>query len=749
MASVPLPNAGPIRNLIARALAAQPGAPKQEQLAGAIQEVTVETQIAGASLLTVTMLDPDLGLQTSGFLNVTPDGLLPAIDVNFPGGSQAWWRLCMLEGGLDNSQPNLTLTFQDRIVSYLRDHWGPVGAAAGTTTRAQFIKRLVDEVGRGAYARSPYFETPIRLVCPELNVIQPVASSLTNDLGQVTISTAVDQQNAGTKANKQRGIGAGAAITVKGQPPSNLQLQNINTAISIANQLAAPKAAALALFCACIQESSFTNLTFGDGSSTGILQFLASTAANLGISPLDVAACVNAFLGDHYYSGGVAGVAVNYGTPPGGAITIARLNPTLSPGQIAQATQGSSSSDGSAYEQWLSEAQAIYAAGGLHSGTLDAAETTASDVSQLTRGTSENPDEDSWDCVTRLAQEVGWFAFTNGNCFYYLNGDDLIGQKPAAYIDRVKDRQRILPATNWTFDNTAFNYRSTHKVKGRVQRKSKISKPQTPSQVPLDLICGIDDFRAGDVIVLQNFGPANGRWIVADATRNVLGDTFTQLTLEPAIAPYPEPQATATGVNAPAATNSFPTGATGGAAASTSTGGGSYGDPAAAAIAALQQRSMYVYTESLVIGKNGLPTRMNGGTLFGPAPRTMDCSSFAILAHKAAGWQDPSGNDYNGNGNTTSIIANCVQVPNPLASDLCFYGPSTADTQHVTVYVGNGNVISMGKQGDPSIGPAAEMGPAGFLGYWRPKTSPLSVVSNFQGPLTTGGPSSPLTSPLP
>jgi hypothetical protein len=89
--------------------------------------------------------------------------------------------------------------------------------------------------------------------------------------------------------------------------------------------------------------------------------------------------------------------------------------------------------------------------------------------------------------------------------------------------------------------------RRTHKIKTRVQRRSKASKPSTPSEIRLELVCAIDEYRAGEVFVIRGFGPCNGRWIIADATRNCLKDTFTKFILEPTVEPLPEPVATAKG----------------------------------------------------------------------------------------------------------------------------------------------------------------------------------------------------------
>jgi hypothetical protein len=304
-----------------------------------------------------------------------------------------------------------------------------------------------------------------------------------------------------------------------------------------------------------------------------------------------------------------------------------------------------------------------------------------------------------------------------------MDSTDLIGQTPALYLDAISDRAN-LPTWDFLFDNQAFLYRSTHKVKGRIQRKSRISKPSTPSQVTMTLVCAPDSYRAGDLFVLHNFGPANGRWVVVTTVRNVLSDTFTSFTLEPPLAPYPEPQpsaSTTAGVPAATAAAGQPSGS------QFATTAGTFANPADAAQAALAQKTAYSYSE----GTN----RGNGGTLFGPAPRTMDCSAFATLCYKAASYPDPSNLGYSPIGTTGTLIANSVQVAagNAIRGDLCFFGPSTGQTVHVTVYVGNAEAVSMGRQGDPSLIPATE-GPSTFLGYWRPKLPAVFTTPPVFGP---------------
>jgi hypothetical protein len=685
---VQLPSPTTVPHFLAKQIGPHLGGPAQEELAEAIQEIELETEIDGASFIKVSILDPEGALQESGFFDPDADGLLPAIEVEYPEKSGWFWRFCAIDGGNSPTEP-VVLTFEDRIVAYLRDHSGQRGVPPGTTTRAQFVKALVDEVGLGGKV------SKINFVCPSLKVVQPVASSKTSAEGTTTVSTALDQSNANAEANKSRGIAAGANVSAGGVQLTAHQRMEANTLLGKANAAGAPVVAVEALIFAAIAESKIGDdagsYTPNSAGYYGVLQGSAKTWPD----PHDTAGMADAFLhgGKGFQSGGAIALARTVSDPVEIAVRVEA--PSIWPANAYAGEAG--------YSSFLPEAKAIIAAGGGVT-TGGTGSTDESDVGQLTRGTPDNPYEDSWDCINRLKAQVNWFAFTNGNNLFYMDGPDLIGQKPSLYLDvwanqvtyekgshKIEETGVIQTGLTYTFDNTAFTYfKNKKKSKSKVQHKSRIAKPQTPSQVRLNLVCEITAFRAGDVFVFQK-GPLKGRRVVATATRKCLGELFTQFLLEPPLAPTPEPL--------------------GGNEAQAASFGSS--PVAGAARKALSEKSKYVYSE----GAN----RGNNGTLFGPEPRTMDCSSFAILCYKEAGLPDPSGANYNPIGNTDSLIHNMKKTSTPQPGCLCFFGASVSATTHVTVYVGGGNAISMGRQGDPEEGPAETTGAAGFLGYWEPK----------------------------
>lgn len=130
----------------------------------------------------------------------------------------------------------------------------------------------------------------------------------------------------------------------------------------------------------------------------------------------------------------------------------------------------------------------------------------------------------------------------------------------------------------------------------------------------------------------------------------------------------------------------------GGPTAGSSVGGGvaagfSGGSVVAVAQQALASKGNYQYDE----------IRPYPSSLFGSSPIKIDCSSFFILCYKAAKRKDPSGLGYSGMGNTWSLRATGKTTTTPQPGDGVFYDSPS----HVAVYIGNGQVISMGQPGDP------------------------------------------------
>jgi hypothetical protein len=562
MANVSIPDAPRVAHFIATKLLLSANGAKRptidltpDEFADAVSEVELETQVKGASFIKVHLIDPDWKIATSGLVDVSKEGLLPEIEVEFPERSGWLWVLCTVEGTNDfTSGSNLVLTFEDRIVAELRREWGIKRASPGFNVRAEFIKSLVKEV---ALHGQPAIRTRIPSAEGQRATLDKEITAIENALREVEATNATltpeAEGVAAASQNKTAGVSSGASVTVKGAKASSTQVALINEVLGIASQGKAGPLATEGLLVACIAENDFTNNPGGGGGSTGLLQVIPSTAAAHHIDPLNVSQTVTAFLTEGF--GG-----------QGGAIAYARANPSAAPYEVAQAVQASGAGEASKgaanYGPWVDEAKAMIAAysggsgipGGAEAEGIAAAGGGQSNLGEVSRGTTQNPDEDSWDCIQRLAGDVNWFAFTNGQTFFYMTGPELAGQKPSLFLEApanrvTKETGRGRPVVktgviqvplSYTFDNTSLEYLQDRKIHGKVQKRSRTAKPQTPSELRLNLVCELTEYRAGDVFVFRNSGPINGRWIVTDATRNCLKDTFTQFILEPPSAPLLE-----------------------------------------------------------------------------------------------------------------------------------------------------------------------------------------------------------------
>jgi cell wall-associated NlpC family hydrolase len=527
-------------------------------LSNAISEVTVETQTAGPALLQLTIIDPDWSVIRSGLFNKDSNGLLQAIDINFPEGTDVWWRLAMVEPtsvSPGSNTPNFTVSFQHRFIAQLMQCYGPLGWPAGKigSTRAQFIRMLLRklETELPASLRGPGFTVPT-LICPAINEVQPVASS--NIYGTEVVTEASAAARA-AGINKLPGLTKATAITVEGSKPSSSQLANINTILGVGTALKASTTAMCAALYAAIGESSLTIVKSGDGGSQGVFQSGGGSLGNPYSAGQDLAAQATGF-----FSGGVD-------FQGGGAIALA--NKGLPIWKIANAVEANQIYDDSGKDSYttrpspawpsiaVGEAEVTAIVNGYNGGTAGVTSQAESDVAQLTRGTSDDPDEDSWTCMQRLASEVNWMIFSSpqphlgewGNYLYYLDGVTAVAQQPSLYLELsdagdvwsaidpstgkalTGDSDGMAFSITGTVDNTAFQIEQTAasaaasgaKAGGaKVQKTTRIQTPETPSQMMFNLIAGAMEFNAGDVFVVRNAGPLDGRWIVEDVTHNCL-----------------------------------------------------------------------------------------------------------------------------------------------------------------------------------------------------------------------------------
>lgn len=116
-----------------------------------ISDIVIETSAQGGSLVQVRVIDPAWTMfirDANGvsFIDADDTGYLwPPVEVNFPPDvSDATWRLCQVIVTSELTQPNVTLTFEDKIVAELREQYGQQ-VSYPEQTRAEFIQSLVKQ----------------------------------------------------------------------------------------------------------------------------------------------------------------------------------------------------------------------------------------------------------------------------------------------------------------------------------------------------------------------------------------------------------------------------------------------------------------------------------------------------------------------------------------------------------------------------------------------------------------------------
>jgi hypothetical protein len=444
---------------------------KGVDVATRVTDGTIDRTMTGASTLTLTVEDERRDLLRSGLLSYT-------LDLQVDG---LWWRLVKVTKQGDQ----LALTFEDRVVAYLRQITTPRKASRSSMTRAEFALSIVREVRQGE---------PIPFVCPELHVVQAVAP----------IGTSQQQR---TSAQRTAAIGPGlstdAKLTVQGAPATDLQKQNAQRVLDVAASVNAGTRPTLALMEAVIVESGIMNLGYGDATSTGILQVLSSTAAGLGIDARDIEQCCNTFLTRGF-------------TGAGGAIAVAAKYPNLTSGQIAQTVQGSNYPG--RYDQRQTEAQEfVNAYSGSSASAGPVATSSVLQPYQFQRGGTAGIRQDSWACLQQLAQQVNWRCFVNEGAVYFVSETTLLKAKPTLTID-----ENVVGVDGIDFDIDNGKVKSTVTVTARANRWG--SPP-------------------GVVVVLDNCGPADGRWLVEEVSRDLFNADAT-ITLKRATKPFLEPPPT-------------------------------------------------------------------------------------------------------------------------------------------------------------------------------------------------------------
>jgi hypothetical protein len=452
-------------------------APSQVDLETAIGNIRLADTMQGSSTIVLTIQDPEWILLDSGFFDANKDGKLDGIDVNYPDGSELWWRLSQVGLAISGTGGALTLTFLERTAVYLMQHHGPVKFSRAKKTRAETVQWMCAKVKKGG---------GITFHCSELHTEQPQAKP--------------DPQSAEAKKKaKGQGLAKTSGLTIQGAEATDPQLHLVEVALDVAKDLKAPHLAVIALLVAGIGESGFTNVVNSLGYG-GVFQGQVAVPggtnwfAPMGRDKRTHEEAKSFLLGGRGYN-------------EGGAIYLAKHSVGFDAGEIATRVE-TSGQPGSFYGKWKSEADKLleaYGGGGFGS--------TGGGSYRKQYNFKIGPHEDFWAASGRLADEVNWAFFIDGTDVYFDLEMQLIKQKPIAVIRRGHPAV-VSFDSNWDMRHIA-------------------------TEATLTLICNPFEFRAGQVFVLEGFGPAStgstakpplpGRWLIDswDRDRYSLATTFS------------------------------------------------------------------------------------------------------------------------------------------------------------------------------------------------------------------------------
>jgi hypothetical protein len=303
-----------------------------------------------------------------------------------------------------------------------------------------------------------------------------------------------------TKASKGKGFAPGAAITVKHVRATPQQLDYISQVLQTGDSMKMPYPVLVSAVMCITQESSVTilnNPTLGMG--------LFSQEKYIGGQRSSWPAMDQGVPGDAraYYNV---------------AIKSYQGSPNQSLADLVQSVQHSGAG-ASYYAQWEGEAKNTLKLWGTSEGS---GSVTYSELNAyaFTRGFSGQT-EDSWAAITRLAKEVNFRAFMVDNTMYYEDDVTLINSIP---FDTISEQTEGIDTIDYDID--------TGKKVNECTVTAHFDRWQSPP---------------GVVVVVENSGPADGRWLVWQVERPLFSNVGT-ITLHLPQPPLQEPAASTTSI---------------------------------------------------------------------------------------------------------------------------------------------------------------------------------------------------------
>ena len=459
---------------------------------GAITAIGIESTIEAAPSVTVTLRDPDrqlfrrrrgrtkrrkptkaqLPLQVDEGWDpiLPPDVLGQPMQIRLDG---VTYQLVKVTYNTDSTEAQLT--FEHEFVYLLRRHKGAKRAPRSKVTRAQFILSLALELAPELRKRQ------YRFVCPELNIRQPI------DKGQ-------RKQTQTTVSGTSSGGGGGKSLDrvyplhKAGEKGVQFSPEEVRACAAAGGfwgqELKAMEQIARG-------ESNYYPGVLSFDGGYGLWQMTPRVWGAEGVGWMNELGgmraltnpIVNAKLARKLYENAGKSFSPWYGT---GFLTVGAGPGNGRPSRAESRALGESVTGGDAVE------------GSATSKTI-----TETKSYQYSRGKGE----DSWTATQRLASEVAWRAFMVGNSLYYMSEEQLYGRRPRYEVG--PDHDAVL----------ALSY--------------DVDWGRPVSEASLTVTLARWGAPPGSVLLLDGFGPPDGRWLVTGVSRDYFAPTAEVKLVQP------------------------------------------------------------------------------------------------------------------------------------------------------------------------------------------------------------------------
>lgn len=310
--------------------------------------------------------------------------------------------------------------------------------------------------------------------------------------------------------------------TVKGTPADASQTKAINTILATAKSVGASRMVMIACIMCVTQESVIRNNRTGDAARSDTIGYYQQGPESISAQDSnDAAKGTRVFLLGHEAPGfnGTDKGKRGWKQWHGSVTTSQKAGLTLS-GMIATVQRPRSDLWGE-YGKWQDEATKTVDKWLENPTEADGTEDGSGKEKRKAYKYQREKGEHSWDAMTRLSDEVEWRLWESNGKVRYASEPYLLKQRAIA---------KISPLDPYVLDGFGFDIDS----EGPVDEVSFSAISNRWGLVP------------GQVIVLHQAGPANGRWLISSVSSSLFSDV-TEVELKSAQRPKREPAPETTG----------------------------------------------------------------------------------------------------------------------------------------------------------------------------------------------------------